>query len=99
MNEDKVKKLKAMTNDAEMAFNKKLPAIMEEFGLDGCMSAFVNVGAGLIAKALVMTAEDHRGHMLMTIDSLIESKMKEGDAEIEAQIGIAKAMGSTCRPH
>jgi len=93
------KALEDAVQDIELICNRRMAEIMDQFGTTGMLTAFVNIGTSFIAKALIMTNEKNREPLLLTIQMLIDSRTREGDAIIESSLAITRAMGSTCRPH
>ena len=79
--------------------NKQMAQIIPRHGINGALTALVNLGTGFVAKALVMIPPENRDTVLMTIQMLIDSRTEEGIAAVESSMAITKAMGSTCRPH
>ena len=79
--------------------NKQMAMIIPRHGLNGALTALVNLGTGLVAKAMVMVPPENRDSVLLTVQMLIDSRTEEGVAAVESSLAITKAMGSTCRPH
>lgn len=96
---DELTDLEKAIRAMELEFNHRLSALMDRHGLDGTLTALVNVGTGLVAKAMVMTPPESREKVLFTIHMLINARTNEGDAAVQSTLLISKAMGSTCRPH
>lgn len=91
--------LEADIRAIEAMCNAKFGEIVDDHGLNGILTALVNLGTTFVAKALVMTPAEGRDSVLLTVQMLINSRTSEGVAAVESSLAITRAMGSTCRPH
>ena len=96
---DELTDLEKSIRAVELGFNHRLSVLMDQHGVGGTLTARVDIGTALVAKALVMTPHESRDKVLLTIQMLIDSRTDEGDAAVQSAMLISKAMGSTCRPH
>lgn len=83
----------------EAEVNARMAQIIEQFGVYGVMTALVNVGTAVVAKAIVLTQDNKRDELRATLEMLIDTRVQDGDAAIKSAVIITQAMGSTCRPH
>lgn len=78
--------------DMEERMNKELQTIMENHGKGVLANVLVNLGTSLLAKAVILTREEHKDVIIQAISHAMAVKVSEGEAAVETLMAIDKAM-------
>jgi hypothetical protein len=92
MKKSEMKALAHHTMDLEDHINTVMRKILTQHGEDVAMNVLLNVGTSMLAKTLLLAPEEARDDLVGVLATLIDAKVKEGNAMIESVKVIGNAM-------